>query len=291
MTLQKPLFQQPAVGDAAIEYSGLDVRGGLLSSIFAREGVLDLDSVAPVVRQRAAGANFSVDVVAFRCAVKGDDISDQGMYFCNNTAVENRATPSAPASGTRIHRVVARVRDKLHNGAASTYDWVIEVLEDTGTGTPATPGSAISLGTVSIAAGQVSVTNANITNEPPRAAVGTLARSGDLATTANYAEDVNRPYTWQLNPNGWVQVGGWAKRSGVSFTALGNTFYELCTGVDPAILPPGGQVRDFIAITSKGAVHMVVSAGSANIRFRFNADTIIDQNVFWASFDGTGWRL
>lgn len=159
MTLVRPLFMQAASGDTALEYSALDVRD-LLHVLVATEGVVSGLRVA----QRAAGANMSVDVASGVAVITGDDVTSQGKYQCTSTATENVTVPAAPGSGTRVHRVVARVKDKLHNGTWTTYEWTLELLADTGSGTPATPASAVSLATVSVSAGQVSVLDSNITN-------------------------------------------------------------------------------------------------------------------------------
>ncbi len=81
--------------------------------------------------------------------------------------------------------------DKLHDGSATTYEWVIECLSDTGSGTPATPASAISLATVSVTVGQASVLDTNITDtrspvrlvndDPPRVRV---ARAATFSATS-----------------------------------------------------------------------------------------------------------
>ncbi|GAA3957780.1 hypothetical protein GCM10023085_45360 [Actinomadura viridis] len=165
MTLKRPLYMQAGGGDSTFSYSALDNRD-LLSGLMHQEGIVAPDVVygALKVTQRAAGANFSVDIAPGRCAIVGDDVSNQGYYMCQSTAVENLTVPSPPGTGSRTHRVVARVKDKLHNGSWSTYEWTLEVLEDSGSGTPAVPASAISLATVSVAAGQSSVQDGNITD-------------------------------------------------------------------------------------------------------------------------------
>lgn len=166
MTLEVPLWMQAGGVDPEIEYSAVRDRA-LLRALLHQEGIMAPDVVfgALKVSQRGAGANFSVDVAAGPCAITGDDVADQGMYLCQSTAVENLVIPSPPVSGTRIHRVVARVRDKLHDGTQTTYDWVLEVLEDPdGSGPLAIPPSAISLATVSVAFDQTSVEDADITD-------------------------------------------------------------------------------------------------------------------------------
>jgi hypothetical protein len=160
VTLEKPLWMQAAEGDPVIEYSGARDRA-LLRSLLHQPGILAPDVVfgALKVTQRAAGANFSVDVQPGMCAIFGGDVANQNAYMCESTAVENLPIPPPPVSGERIHHVIARVRDKLHNGLYTTYDFVLEVLEDTGLGAPLEPDSALSLASVYVAAGQTSVTN------------------------------------------------------------------------------------------------------------------------------------
>jgi hypothetical protein len=162
MTLQRPLFMQAAGGDTAFSYAALATRQ-MYDIAYATEGVV---SLGLQVTQRGAGANMSVDVAAGSCVIFGDDVSGQGKYMCvNDAGALNVVVPAAPVSGTRIHRVVARIKDKLHNGTWTTYEWTIELLADTGSGTPALPASAISLARVTVVAGQVTVVTANITDD------------------------------------------------------------------------------------------------------------------------------
>lgn len=171
MALLKPIWMQATGGDPALQYSANELRE-FLRGLIRTEGVLDTVGSALKVTQRGAGANFSVDIQAGHAAVLGDDVADQGMYLLRNTAALNVATPSAPGAGTRIHRVVAQVRDKTHSGTWTTYDWTPVLLQDTGGGTPAVPASALPLARVSITAGQASVLDANITDD--RANAGLL---------------------------------------------------------------------------------------------------------------------
>jgi hypothetical protein len=126
--------------------------------MYPKQGVMNPNFT---ITQRAAGANFSVDISAMGAAVQGTSISNQGSYFVLNTGTVNLSTPSAPASGTRTHRVVAQLLDKQATG--TQYGWQFLLKEDTGTGLPALPANSVDLGRVSIAAGQASVQNANIT--------------------------------------------------------------------------------------------------------------------------------
>lgn len=180
------LWMQAGVEDPAISYAAIDDRL-VTTSLWATEGVI---SGGLKVSQRGAGANFSVDVAAGMAVVSGDDVTGQGTYLIRSDAVENVTIPSPPVSGSRIHRVVAQVRDKLHNSSSwSTYEWTIDVLEDTGSGTPALPASAISLALVTVAAGQVSVTDSNIQDFRPNA----LSRPGRPRLVADSASRPVRP--------------------------------------------------------------------------------------------------
>jgi hypothetical protein len=191
VTLKRPLFMQAAGGDPTFDYSALDVRA-LLGMLLRTSGILHAltpGTGALQVTQRGAGANFSVDVAAGAAVISGGDVAGQGMYAVESTATENLAIPSPPVSGTRVHRVIARVKDKLHSGSWTTYEWTLELLPDVGSGTPATPASAISLATVSVAVGQASVLNANITDTRVNALLGPSRPTSVNAST--------RP----LNPN------------------------------------------------------------------------------------------
>jgi hypothetical protein len=155
-------MMQPGGGDSAIPYSALDFRS-IVDALILSEGVIGLASLD--VSQRAAGANFSVDVATGFACITGDDVALQGKYIVQNTAVVNLVIPSPPVSGSHIHRVIAQVKDKLHNGSYSTYEWTLEVLPDVGSGTPALPASAITLALVTVASGASNVVDGNISDQ------------------------------------------------------------------------------------------------------------------------------
>jgi hypothetical protein len=183
VTLKTPLWMQAGGGDAVIEFSGLDYRA-VFDAMIQAEGYIGPTSLKVV--QRGAGANFSVDVLAGFEVIQGDDTALQGKYLCENTATYNVPLPSPPVSGSRIHRIIARIKDKLHNGSDwSTYEWTISYLEDTGSGTPALPASAITLALVTIASGASNVTDANI-NQQRQTALMWPTRPHLAASTADY---------------------------------------------------------------------------------------------------------
>lgn len=300
MALLTPLYMEAAPGDPAIPYSAALDRAGLLGAVFSREGVLDKDANHLRVTQRAEGANFSVDVAPGRCAIFGDDISDQGTYVCISTTPVNLSLPAKPASGSRTHRVVARIRDKSANGVWTGYDWVIELLADTGSGTPAQPNSAITLATVTVSSSALSVTNANISDQRLRSTVGTPALNGNWIESGIHVaygdRDATRPMTWSKTPDGWVQLSGWFRRSGGTGNAAKDATYPfdgsgLGPGVNP-VLPPEARptgTRDVIGITANGYVHYAIYA-SGTISYRFNYATSVAQNLTWFSFEGVTFR-
>lgn len=297
MALLKPLYLEAAAGDPAITYSAQQDRAGLLSAVFSREGVIDRDAGDLLVTQRGAGPSMSVDVAAGRCAIRGDDVSDQGTYVCLSTTPKNITVPPAPASGTRVHRVVAQIRDKLANGAWATYDWIPSLLPDTGAGAPAEPPSAITLSYVTVPAGAGSITTAMCSDERRRASVGTPAINGTWLSAGVHSayggRDASRPLTWSKSPDGWVFLGGWLRRSdpNTNVTKDATYWFDGGNGSNP-VLPvearPSG-VRDFIGLTSNGYCHLAVYPSGA-LSFRFNYGTTLVQNQTWFTFDGCSFR-
>lgn len=286
MALLKPAWMQAVTGDPSIAYSAQQDRAAVLSALFSREGVIDPDAGQLKVTQRSAGANYSVDIAPGRAGIFGDDVSDQGTYIVTSTAVENRTVPNPPASGTRTHRVIARVRDKLHNGVWTGYDWTIEVLADTGSGTPAVPASAISLATVTVAAGQASVTNANITDTRPFASVGTKARVGSWDMPSGFWNyDNNRRGRYQITPDGFVSLSGWySPKQNITYGAnVQAKEVQLPAAMRPA------ATRDFIGLSSLGPVHWAVTSDGWLYQ-RYNVTTEHNTGT-WISFDGCGYLL
>lgn len=289
MALETPLYMQPASGDSAIQYSARQDRAGLLSAIYSREGVLDVDAGQLRVTQRSAGANMSVDVAAGRCAIFGDDVSDQGTYVCNNTTPVNLSVPARPASGSRTHRVIARVRDKLANGVWTTYDWTIEVLVDSGSGVPSVPNSAISLATVTVTSSSTSVTNAMITDSRPRATVGTPALTGAVAPFGGWYGNASNPPRYSVTPDGLVLLSGVIYRgSGGTFTAAGATYYEFAT-LPAAIRPQAGRLLPILAQAFRSGVAQFNTDGI--VKFAFPSSQTVTQDVFWLSLDGLAYRI
>lgn len=291
MVFQRPLYMQAASGDPSISYTAqLDRQ--VVRALVSREGVFDLDSVAPIVRQRGAGANASIDIAAFRGAVVGDDVANQGTYMIYNDATLNLTTgiPAPPASGTRRHRVVVRVRDKLHNGTWTTYDALPVILADTGSGTPAEPATAITVGFINQGVGQTSITTAMIETTTARASVGTPAITGTLSMISAYSPDSLRPPSYHVNPDGWVSLAGFVTWAGTGQTIPAGSFTDtMLSGVLPAAIRPN-TFRDMTMTTNLAPVQFTAAAdGSLKWRPWWAHQLVAGSS--WFSLDGCGWRL
>lgn len=291
MTLQTPLWMQAAGGDSAVSYSAAAYRYGLLAALFTTSGVIDpINSGGLQVVQHAAGANMSVDVGAGTAVIPGTDVSLQGSYFCANDAGGvNLTVPAAPGSGTRVHRVVAQVQDHLNNAgyAANTYKWVLSLLADTGSGTPATPASAISLATVSVSAGQSSVTNANITDTRAWARQSTTTEGFLTVASGVSAADATRNPRYKLTADGYVHLYGWVQATAAgSLTPPATSL--LLTGL-PANATPSG-FRDCGMATSKGFVDCLVKS-DGTISWSPLGGTVSMAIGDWWSFEGLSFRV
>jgi len=112
------------------------------------------------VTQRAAGANFTVDISAGPAVVKGTTQAFQGMYFIRSTAVANIAVPSTPAT-TRTDSVVATIQDPDGGGTAGN-NWILQVVQGT---TP--PENSLVLATIARTSNEAAILAAAITDLRP----------------------------------------------------------------------------------------------------------------------------
>jgi hypothetical protein len=260
-----PWFMQPNTGDADIKYTGAQVRSNF-AGLFGGEGVLG-DSTSLAVTQRGAGANFSVDVAAGWCVVQGDDATGQGMYLAYNNATVNVTTDAAgttlaaPGSGTRTHRVVIQIKDESALGSwANLYTAVPHFVYDTGAGLPALPASALEIGRVSVASGQVSVTNANITDRRMW-----IATAGGVPTVLSSGDGPTSPYRNRL-------------RFRTDLSTLTPAGFEYYTGSAwrSVANPPYVKVTKLLTATS------VVSSG-ATVVVNWEASPEETDSTMWAS--------
>jgi hypothetical protein len=156
--VDRPIWLQAKGGDTAVPYTGQDLRG-FIQAIVPGEGVLGPNDFK--VSQNGGG-DGTVNVALGDAVIAGDGATNLGSYFVRSIGTVNLAVPSAGGGITRTHRVIIRVRDSQLD-ASTDYDWTLEVLEDTGSGTPAQPNSAITLALVS-RTGSNAVLTANITD-------------------------------------------------------------------------------------------------------------------------------
>jgi len=285
---------QPAGGDPDLTYTAAEARR-LISVVSPFDGCLLSNPGAYNVTQRGAGANFSVDVAAGTAVVTGDDVAGQNSYVAWNDATFNLVTPGAPGSGTRLHRVVLQLRDKLNNGAWTTYDFIPVLVQDTGAGFPAEPNSSFTLAQVSIATGQANVSNANITDmrvglgETRAWYTGTLSRTSTTRTTdptlsLMLAGSATYRVTYGLFWTGTTGhlLYGWDRPSGASghwghFANIGgapgaNNYGYGWSEFESAVTPSSGA--NFGGVHGTGTV--ITTAGSPQ-----------PWAVSWGSSDGT----
>jgi hypothetical protein len=276
---------QAAVGDPEIDYAAIDDRQ-ILAAVFNQAGIGNSTGTDLKVSQRGAGADFSVDVAPGLAIVGGGDVTGQGFYVIQSNAVENVTVPPPPASGSRTHRMVAQVQDKLHNSTDwSTYDWAPMLLEDTGSGTPALPASAIDLGLVAVAAAQSSVTDSDITDKR-RSAVFMSAGTGRFV-----ASDAGRPAVpWEgeqiwrsdqkhievYDGSAWRVLGPPAPtqvESATAISAFTNTGYQAGSTAcgDTFTAPSTGRVY----VTVSGRVSSALNGEQAFLSYEIRTGTSV----------------
>lgn len=131
-------------------------------AIFATTGIvrstdLEVTPNSPV--------GMSVRVAAGWAAIVGTTQSNMGTYMAYNDAQATLTITTADPTNPRIDRVVVVVNDSYYTGATNNVEF--QVLAGTPAGSPtapATPANAISLATVAVAAGALSIGSGNITD-------------------------------------------------------------------------------------------------------------------------------
>lgn len=85
---------------------------------------------ALAIKQRAAGANLSVDISPGWAFVQGDDVVNQAMYADYNNSIVNLAytTVGAPSTNPRIDMVVARINDSEHTQRTPADQMYFEIV-------------------------------------------------------------------------------------------------------------------------------------------------------------------
>ncbi len=169
MALEMPLVMQAVTGDPAIPFTAQQQRG-MIDALSPQSGIVRKNDL--LVGPRAAGANFTVDVAAGQCAIKGTSVAGQGTYLCRSTAVENVAITAAPASGSRTDLIVARVFDRQVDGGTE-YAWrPLPVTGTVGAGLPTVPASSIVLAEVVVTSTTTAITAAELTDRRELSGLG-----------------------------------------------------------------------------------------------------------------------
>lgn len=252
MTLNRPLLLQAITGDAAISYSAQEVRT-LVDALVIGQGPCTPTDFA--VTQRAAGANYSVDVSSGRGIVIGTSVADQGKYVVESTATANVTLAGAPSAGfTRFDLIFAQVRDRQSDGGAN-YDFVIDDVTGTSSGVvPATPANAFALAKV----GPIVSTTASITT-----ALITPLSSAPMPIGGRYGRVVGTPAvrtTGQTGITTIVDLTGLA----VTFNALSGRLYEAVARV-PVLPTLDGTIRVTVADASNNRLGTGTLAGSNGV--------------------------
>jgi hypothetical protein len=150
-------------------------------AIFATTGIVTSGSMAVTAN---SPVGMSVLVASGWAAIVGTTQANMGTYMAYNDATDTLTITTADPTNPRIDRVVVTVNDAYYTG--STNNVVLQVLAGTPAGSPtapATPANSISLATIAVAAGALSITSGNITDT--RVLTTTNLPTGDItAVTA-----------------------------------------------------------------------------------------------------------
>lgn len=150
-------------------------------AIFATTGIVTSGSMAVTAN---SPVGMSVRVASGWAAIVGTTQANMGTYIAYNDALDTLTITTADPTNPRIDRVVVTVNDAYYTGA--TNNVVLAVLAGTPAGSPsapATPANSISLATIAVAAGALSIGSGNITDT--RVLTTTNLPTGDItAVTA-----------------------------------------------------------------------------------------------------------
>jgi len=147
-------------------------------ALWATTGIIKSTSLA--VTQNAP-VGMSVIIASGWCAIVGTTQANMGTYVSYNDAATVVAITTANPTNPRIDLICATVNDAYYTG--STNNVVFQVIAGTPAGSPvapALPANSISLATVDVAAGALSIVTGNITDT--RVLVTTnIPETGDIS--------------------------------------------------------------------------------------------------------------
>jgi len=147
-------------------------------ALWATTGIIKSSSLA-VTQNSPVG--MSVIIASGWCAIVGTTQANMGTYVSYNDAATVVAITTANPTNPRIDLICATVNDAYYTG--STNNVVFQVIAGTPAGSPvapALPANSISLATVDVAAGALSIVTGNITDT--RVLVTTnIPETGDIS--------------------------------------------------------------------------------------------------------------
>lgn len=273
----KPLFLQAVGGDPAISYSAYEHRL-LMGAIWPRVGAIGFSLR---LAQRAAGANWSVDVSPGWAVLGNTAEYDRYLVHVPVTTTLELDTPgsvfnTAPVA-TRTHRVFAAVYSK---GVISAVDEArLVVTEDTGSGAPTPPSSPayyLELGRFTIGTAQSNVSNAQITNTATHASMNT-----EPAAIALVGGHVSAGATPKLCiAGGRVVLSGTVQKGSGSFVAgTPVTIGSLSSSVRPA------TNRYVMGVAEGNVAHRITASSNGDLI------TTPKEATAWISLDGLTYDL
>jgi hypothetical protein len=148
-------------------------------AIWATTGIIKSTSLA-VTQNSPVG--MSVIVASGWAAIVGTTQSNMGTYVAYNDAATVVAITTANPTNPRIDLLCVTVNDAYYTGALNNVTF--QVVDGTPAGSPtvpATPANAIALAQIAVAAGALSISNANITDLRVLATTN-LPETGDISS-------------------------------------------------------------------------------------------------------------
>ena len=145
-------------------------------ALWATTGIISPSSLAVTA---SSPANMSINIAAGWAAVVGTIQPNMGTYVAYNDGTVNIAITTANPTNPRIDLVCLTVQDSYYTGSAD--DVILQVIAGTPASSPSVPtlpANSISLATVAVAAGALSITSGNITDT--RVSVTTNLPIGDI---------------------------------------------------------------------------------------------------------------
>ena len=133
-----------------------------MQAIFNTTGIIGSSSMAVTAQ---GSPNMTVNVASGWAAIVGTTQANMGTYIGYNDATTVLTITTAPATNSRIDRIVATVNDAYYSG--STNNITFQVIAGTVAASPvapATPANSISLATIVVGTNVTSIVAGNITD-------------------------------------------------------------------------------------------------------------------------------